>query len=216
MMTIEKTELTETTNKIEEAQKTEEQKKQQKQQKKQKANQGEALLQEFQQAAQERIDELRYLEQQAKDREADLQETCIRLADATNSILDKMDNLQRHIRESFTNLKTVADSVTTASKQVGNDLQTSQSRVRFSVKASSIAILITVLCLIISITTGIHYTHKVSIAKAAFNDLMNQISGTPVMMHKDGRNYVRIKEDSGVDMNGPDGTVGRFAEIDAM
>ena len=87
---------------------------------------------------------------------------------------------------------------------------------RFSVKASSIAILITVLCLIISISIGIHYTDKVSIAKAAFNDLMGQISGTPVMMHKDGRNYVRIKEDNAVDMTGPDGTVGRFAEIDPL
>ena len=187
---------------------------QQKQSKKQ--DQQTPMLREFQQAVQQRIDELYLLANQAKKREADLQETCINLAEATDGILEKISISQQHINESLSNVQTMADSVKAASIKAQKDLQVSETRIRFSVRVSVIAIMITLLCIIISIAVGIHYDNNVSTAQSVYDGLISRIKVTPVIQYNNGQAYVRIKSDSEVNLVGSDGTTSRFAEMDSI
>jgi hypothetical protein len=173
---------------------------------KEKTQELEKQYQDFQRSIQDRIDELYLIEKKAEDRAEVLQETSIKLADATSSIIDKMTIANNKIDKTLVQIEKVSDKT-----QV--DLAVSQVRITRSIRMAVISAIITIVYVIILVSMTIHHKNSMAELQSITDSLTKQIKKTPVVVKHDNKNYVMVESDSERVFDLSNGQTGVFAEL---
>jgi len=148
-----------------------------------------------------RLDELYLLEKKAGERAEVLQENCIELSKFAKKFIEKAHQLNTKTTES-------TEQATIAANTINTNLKSAHR-----LYLHSISVFITTALIVSWVVISVHYQDKVSEVKSIYSYFLNKVDKTPIILKRNGKDYVQIKPSSEQKVMKYDGKSDTYAEI---